>query len=153
MKVPKLAILELAESRAIARSLRFCGIGVEYCGAEEISHLTSDNNDAGKGDTRRDKQEHPKIGHKEGFKPVLVHKGTQTSSEPVNSNNGESGGRLSNKQLVFIMRLATARGLTKRELDAHCINVFGVAVNYLSGKEASTIIEEFNQPVMEEHHG
>jgi len=33
------AILELAESRAIARSLRFAGIGVEYCSAEEISHL------------------------------------------------------------------------------------------------------------------
>ena len=33
------AILELAETRAIARALRFSGIGVEYCSAEEISHL------------------------------------------------------------------------------------------------------------------
>jgi hypothetical protein len=45
---------------------------------------------------------------------------------------------------MFIMRLATDRGLTKQELDAHCINVFGVAANYLSKKEASTIIDEFN---------
>jgi len=33
------AILELAETRAIARSLRFAGYGVEYTGAEEMSHL------------------------------------------------------------------------------------------------------------------
>jgi hypothetical protein len=33
------AILDLAETRAIARSLRFAGHGVEYCSAEAISHL------------------------------------------------------------------------------------------------------------------
>jgi len=33
------AILELAETRAIARSLRFAGDGVEYCSAEEVTHL------------------------------------------------------------------------------------------------------------------
>jgi len=33
------AILELAETRAIARSLRFAGYGAEFCSAEEISHL------------------------------------------------------------------------------------------------------------------
>jgi len=32
-------ILELAETRAIARFLRFAGYGVEFCSAEEISHL------------------------------------------------------------------------------------------------------------------
>ena len=37
------AILELAETRAIARSLRFVGYGVEYCSAEEISHLENGN--------------------------------------------------------------------------------------------------------------
>jgi hypothetical protein len=33
------AILELAETRSIARFLRFAGYGVEYCSAEEISCL------------------------------------------------------------------------------------------------------------------
>ena len=31
--------MELAETRAIARALRFGGIGVEYTGAEEVSHV------------------------------------------------------------------------------------------------------------------
>jgi hypothetical protein len=137
------AILELAESRAIARSLRFCGIGVEYCGAEEISHLSNNDN----GDAIRDKQPNSNNAPQQRSRPVLVPNDTQVSNEPENSSNGVSGspgGRLSNKQLVYIMRLANERGLTKMELDAHCINIFGVAVNYLSKKEASTIIDEFN---------
>ena len=74
---------------------------------------------------------------------------TQASNEPENSSNGNSGtsgSRLSNKQLVFIMRLANGRGLTKKDLDAHCINVFGVATDFLSKKEASAIIDELNKP-------
>jgi len=38
------AILELAESRAIARSLRFCGIGVEYYGITE-QHIKKDKSE------------------------------------------------------------------------------------------------------------
>ena len=41
------AILELAETRGIARSLRFAGYGVEYCSAEEISHLENGNGNIG----------------------------------------------------------------------------------------------------------
>jgi hypothetical protein len=35
------SLVELAETRAIARALRFGGIGVEYTSAEEISHVPS----------------------------------------------------------------------------------------------------------------
>ena len=132
------AILELAESRAIARSLRFCGIGVEYCGAEEVSHLS--NNDTAP---------------EQRFKPVLVPNDTQVSNEPEKAPkdvSGTSRSRLSNKQLVYLVRLATGRGMTKKELDSHCINVFGVAADFLSKKEASTIIDEFNT-VKEADHG
>jgi hypothetical protein len=36
----KMAILELAETRAIARALRFAGYGVEYTGFEEVDYDT-----------------------------------------------------------------------------------------------------------------
>jgi hypothetical protein len=39
------AILELAETRAIARSLRFAGYGVEYTGAEEMGGMTLSQDD------------------------------------------------------------------------------------------------------------
>ena len=35
------SLVELAETRAIARALRFGGIGVEYAGAEEVSHVAA----------------------------------------------------------------------------------------------------------------
>lgn len=140
------AILELAESRAIARSLRFCGIGVEYCGAEEISHLTNGET----GDATRDKPPAQNNTHQHGFKPVLVHPDTQTSQKQNAQNNshsdpsGSTAGRLSGKQLVYIMRLANDRGILKKDLDTHCINVFGVATDFLSKKEASSLIDELD---------
>lgn len=151
------AILELAESRAIARSLRFSGIGVEYCSAEEISHLPSDNRNGDNGDATRDKQPSRNNSPQKGFKPVLVPAGTQgiqASKEPGNGNGGvssSSNGRLSGKQLVFIMRLANARGFTKKDLDMHCVNVFGVATDFLSKKEASTLIDELSTAEEAQH--
>ena len=35
------SLVELAETRAIARALRFSGIGVEFTSAEEVSHVTA----------------------------------------------------------------------------------------------------------------
>src|SRR5271157_4532810 len=35
------SLVELAETRAIARALRFSGIGCEYAGAEEVSHVAT----------------------------------------------------------------------------------------------------------------
>jgi hypothetical protein len=35
------SLVELAETRAVARALRFGGIGVEYTGAEEVSHVAN----------------------------------------------------------------------------------------------------------------
>jgi hypothetical protein len=35
------SLVELAETRAIARALRFAGYGMEYTGAEEVSHVTA----------------------------------------------------------------------------------------------------------------
>ena len=34
------SLIELAETRSIARALRFAGFGMEFCGAEEVSHVT-----------------------------------------------------------------------------------------------------------------
>ncbi len=33
------SLIEVAETRSIARALRFAGYGLEFCGAEEITHL------------------------------------------------------------------------------------------------------------------
>ena len=45
------SLVELAETRAIARALRFGGFGVEYCGAEEVNHVVDDS-DRGQGNSK-----------------------------------------------------------------------------------------------------
>jgi hypothetical protein len=39
------SLIELAETRSIARALRFAGYGMEYCGAEEVSHVGDSEQD------------------------------------------------------------------------------------------------------------
>jgi hypothetical protein len=41
------SLIELAETRSIARALRFAGYGMEYCGAEEVSHVGDSEQDPG----------------------------------------------------------------------------------------------------------
>jgi hypothetical protein len=40
------SLVELAETRAVARALRFAGFGLEFCGAEEIAHITEGDPEA-----------------------------------------------------------------------------------------------------------
>ena len=114
------AILELAESRAIARSLRFAGIGVEYCSAEEVSHLNGN-----------------------GSQPSVVE-----LEEPVVSgkeNGGGNGnGRITSKQLRYIIKLISENGKTRKEMNEECINTYGTAVDFLNKADASALIKELN---------
>jgi len=68
------AILELAETRAIARSLRFAGYGVDHCSAEELSHLGNGN---GAETSRRKERGHPS--HRKRRRKVVT--GTNLKSQ------------------------------------------------------------------------
>ena len=126
------AVLELAETRAIARSLRFAGYGVEYCSAEEVSHLKSRN----------------------GIKPISNRQNGQSGvSQPAAGNdangdsanspgNGNGNGRLSSKQYRFLVQLNDRLGRSKADLDKHCLEAYGTAAQYLSKVDCSKLINE-----------
>jgi len=113
------AILELAETRAIARSLRFAGYGVEYCSAEEVSHLENGG---------------------------LIEQDVKPSEESEKTNEGEShdsqDARLTSKQLNYLKRLARDRRMTDKELRTKTMEAFKKQPEYLSKKEASELIDE-----------
>lgn len=123
------AILELAETRAIARSLRFSGYGVEYCSAEEISHLETGN------------------GKPPASEPVESQ--TTTFQDQTNSNNedgrgnGGNGGsaRITNKQLNYIVNLGRDLRWSSKDLDDESVKVFGVKMAHLTVKDASAYID------------
>ena len=114
------AILELAESRAIARSLRFAGIGVEYCSAEEVSHLNGN-----------------------GSQPAVVEPEEAVVSDKGNGG-GNGNGRITSKQLRYIIKLISENGRTRKELNEECINTYGTAVDFLNKADASALIKELN---------
>lgn len=122
------AILELAETRAIARSLRFAGYGVEYCSAEEVSHLK----------------------HRNGIKPISDQNHNQSTGAGNGGNgsaantpgNGNGNGRLSAKQYKYILQLGQKLGKSKADLDKHCVEAYGSVTQHISVAEASGLIDQ-----------
>lgn len=122
------AILELAETRAIARSLRFAGYGVEYCSAEEISHL--ENGDVHIPDDK-DKQSEPPQEEPTGG----------NGDKTKDGGNGGGNARVTNKQLNYIVNLGRDIGWDSKDLDEESVRVFGVKMAYLSIVDASAFID------------
>jgi hypothetical protein len=116
------AILELAETRAIARSLRFAGYGVEYCSAEEVSHLENGGLIEQTGGSESPSSEEGKEGENDAQNP--------------------QDARLTSKQLNYLKRLARDRRMTDKELRTKTMEAYKKQPEYLTKKEASELIEE-----------
>jgi hypothetical protein len=124
------AILELAETRAIARSLRFAGYGVEYCSAEEVSHLEN-------GSLIEGTSESANVAPKEDLKS------SQESEKAGTAGNESSEGfRLTSKQLKYIKRLSRDCRMTDRELREKTMEVYRVQPEYLTRAQASELIDQ-----------
>ncbi len=153
------AILELAETRSIARSLRFAGYGIEYCSAEEVSHLNNGNDqrlssppvenhpfssradnggaisEGGGGSNNNDSS--GDIGSSKHHS--TTHHGSNGSGNNTSTNDN---GRLSNKQYNYLLTLGTNHGFTRKEMDQKAITMFGTALSYLNKSDASSMIDE-----------
>ena len=68
------SLIELAETRSIARALRFAGYGLEYTGAEEVSHVQN-------GDAERERVSSRDPGAKDNGRP---------DAKPVGLVNGKA---------------------------------------------------------------
>ena len=163
------AILELAETRSIARSLRFAGYGIEYTSAEEMP-LTENGNGSGvNGHHARSNPNDnmPARGDRSGDNlPDKEHRnggsgsnnpgngGNGTGSNGGNGNGGNGGGgngsgpnggngngRLSAKQYQYIQRLNEDMGKNSADLDKMAVAMFGTKSQFLSKGDASKMIE------------
>ena len=81
------SLVELAETRAIARALRFGGIGVEDTGAEEVSHVTNAEADEEQSSSKNPAPAFPE-GNGEGKT------GTKASSDAI--DRGDNGSKPQN---------------------------------------------------------
>ena len=124
------AILELAETRAIARSLRFAGYGVEYCSAEEVNHLENGGLIEQTGESGSSVQDHDGKGSEKPAK------------EGENDGQNPQDARLTSKQLNYLKRLARDRRMTDKELRTKTMEAYKKQPEYLSKKEASELIDQ-----------
>ena len=136
------AILELSETRAIARALRFSGYGLEFCGAEEMSHTQNGTNGVPvqNNSSQVQYQGNP-------YQPVPHHpqgnNGSPATAQPNNNgtNNGTNG-RITGKQHKYIISLLGNTGRSKTEMDDYCVKTYGTALQHLSIQDASSLIGE-----------
>jgi hypothetical protein len=75
--------------------------------------------------------------------PILETQVT-TSTAPANDNSSASG-RISSKQLSYLLSLARDRHIPRDQLAARCLKQFKKKPEYLSKAEASTLIEELKE--------
>jgi hypothetical protein len=69
--------------------------------------------------------------------------GNNHPDEDNGNNNGYSDSkRISAKQHKYILDLCLERGISKKELNNHCLKAFGVSVDYLSRADASSLIDQ-----------
>ena len=66
----------------------------------------------------------------------------KTVSNKTSASNGGNGqGRITNKQLNYLVILARSLGLDSKALDEESIKIFGVKMAYLTVKDASAFID------------
>jgi hypothetical protein len=160
------AILEMAETRAISRGLRWAGFGIDACSAEEISHLENGNGndpnnkkpigadtsypDKENGSGPRNNERHIHVGfeHVDGlpnvYKPNFsVHDNVPTDNG--NGNNGNGNGnrnrQLSHKQWSYIKSMGRKLGYDFRALTELCVSLFNVEIEGLNTSDASSFID------------
>lgn len=67
--------------------------------------------------------------------------GGNNNGSTNNSSAGNGSSRLTQKQLAYIQRLANEKGLTKRELNDRCREIYNCVSDHLTKDQASDYIE------------
>lgn len=119
------SLIELAETRAIARSLRFGGIGVEYTGAEEVSHVSGDNGDE---ERSTDKTASPALSTQGG-------NGKQAANVPRNGN-----GAATQAQIRALHALTRKARYTDEDMDSLLRPLSAASFDELTKESASQLI-------------
>jgi hypothetical protein len=64
----------------------------------------------------------------------------RTNQNPANGQ-GNGGNRITGKQYKFIIDLMKEAGMTKREINDHCMDAYGSVVDHISRSDASSLID------------
>ena len=125
------SLVELAETRSIARALRFAGFGLEFTGAEEVSHVMAAE------------PEQEQTTGKES-KPVFPEENQNNKPEakPANDKSNGDGSKATQAQVRAIRNIAFNRNRMSEQDLVELITEYGVKdIPDLSRQAASDVIQ------------
>ncbi len=134
------SLVELAETRAIARALRFSGIGVEYTGFEEVTHVpaTEQNGDKAIEPVFPDGNDNDKAGT---AAPSVAP--AETGSKPKSGGNGT----LTQAQCRALYALTKRAGYTDQDIQTLLAPFTASTFQDLSRETASYLIGHLQQEI------
>lgn len=127
------SLLELAETRSIARALRFSGYGVEYTGAEEVSHVIPDAEPA----AGRNENKGPRPGPEKAELPDQPE--TRTPVQPKPNGNG-NGGTITQAQCRALYALTKKARYTDEDIESMLRPLNASTFQDLTRESASQLI-------------
>jgi hypothetical protein len=119
------SLVELAETRSVARALRFAGFGLEFTGAEEVSHVAAAE------------QEREQTGSKE---PVRVFPQGDGESKPEAKPAGNGNGRATQAQCRALYALTKRAQYTDQDIESMLRPMSASSFQELSRESASQLI-------------
>jgi len=126
------SLVELAETRAIARALRFGGIGVEYTGAEEVSPAT-----AGEPERQQSPNKEPE--------KVFPEDQAESKSEAKHAGNGK--GTATQAQCRALWALTKKARYTDEDIESMLRPVHASTFQELTREDASRLIQSLQTEV------
>jgi hypothetical protein len=119
------SLIELAETRSVARALRFAGFGLEFTGPEEVSHVAAAE------------QEREQTGSKE---PVRVLPQGDGESKPEAKPAGNGNGKATQAQCRALYALTKRAQYTDQDIESLLRPMNAATFQELSRESASQLI-------------
>jgi hypothetical protein len=133
------SLVELAETRSIARALRFAGYGLEFCGAEEIAHLADGEQNSERTGNKAPERMFPQDNG--GGKPDTEAQGCAPGSSKEESKPQRCGnGQATTAQVRALFALTKRAHYSQEDIQGLLRPLEASAFQDLSREDASRLI-------------
>jgi AraC-like DNA-binding protein len=143
--------LKMAEKSAhINATLRIAGLSEIF--TQDLEDMLKDKQDIPPGANNTKQSPRPNPPERDSGNSDRNSGGRQTDAQRRGNNHPdkdddnnsgyEDSKRITSRQHKYILKLALERGISRKELNKHCLEAFGVSVDYLSRADASSLIDQ-----------
>jgi len=140
------SLIELSETRSIARALRFAGYGLEFCGAEEIAHILDGEQDSERTGNKAPERVFP--GDNGGGKPdTAVQRRAPGNGKEESKPQGCGNGRATTAQVRALYALTKRANYSDEAVQSLLGPFSAVTFQDLTRESASQLISSLQTEV------